>query len=95
MTAQPSPAPWVVEPGDRRGVWVRAADGHYAALACGTSDEIADANGRLVSSAPDLLDACHELLEACVKAGWDSSGEAGWELVVNNARDAIAKATGP
>lgn len=85
-----TPGPWHV--GD--------LDKNYQRIVCGEHIEIAtcwhhcvgsieremEANARLIAAAPDLLEACRYIVEA---------GETGDEmLAIENARAAIAKATG-
>lgn len=52
-----TPGPWVAEPGGGRGAWIMGANREWTALACGDTDESANANARLIAAAPELLEA--------------------------------------
>lgn len=96
MSAAHTPGPWVVEDlpadpyivyaggihgnGERRQVCV-TANGFF-----GCDESIA--NARLISAAPELLEALRLCLHAVCLAGWEG------DLSAEKARAAIAKATG-
>ena len=54
-----TPGPWEVESGGR-GSWIGNGN-RYAALSCGPTDEEAQANGRLISKAPEMYDILFRL----------------------------------
>jgi hypothetical protein len=93
-TTQFTPGPWRTT-----GLNVRAGD----ALICYATNHWADdetpeserqANADLIASAPDLLASLVEL-ESMVAEMLPKHGPCGWgELALNQARQAIAKATG-
>ena len=103
-----TPGPWQVEgvPKGRRP-WVgRIAEGRWAALACGYTDEEAEANARLIAAAPDLLASLERLVTLMNIVGdepfrngvTDSTGSMDEGIVIaskwlHEARAAIAKAT--
>lgn len=59
-----TPGPWEAE-GAGKSSWIKGSDGNWAALACGTDDENANANGFLISAAPELLAALKMFRNAC------------------------------
>lgn len=52
-----TPGPWTAEPGGGRGAWVKGANGEWAALACGDSDERAAHNAAAIATLPELYEA--------------------------------------
>lgn len=52
-----TPGPWMAEPMTGRGAWVKGESGEWAALSCGNTDAIAEANARLIAAAPDMYEA--------------------------------------
>lgn len=100
-TGQPTPGPWEV--GDIRAVReqreVLARDRTVLVALCGGSEAPRDANARLIAAAPDLLKACHTMLEGYnLIPVPDSEHEAeeyrGLEACRRNLIRAIEKATG-
>jgi hypothetical protein len=97
-----TPGPWQVVADGVNGKWPsgceiaiddqRGLDGerdyYLASVVHGDPDELL-ANARLVAAAPELYEALHTLLNACVDAGWPTKAEHGMPLVV--ARAALAK----
>lgn len=86
---QHTPGPWRAEwvPKGQRP-WVgRIAEGRWAALACGKTDEEAEANARLIAAAPELLAALQAVADYW--AGGDVPADIDAAM-----RAAIAKATG-
>ena len=53
-----------------------------------------EANARLIAAVPELLKMVGELAEALHDAALDADGEAVAPMIVEDARDLIAKATG-
>jgi hypothetical protein len=87
-----TPGPWTAEMGAGKGAWVKGSTGEWSALACGDTDESANANAALIAAAPDLLSACRAAL-----AAFDGSNiriAAEYVGAVGELRDAIAKAEG-
>ena len=99
MSTQHTPGPWILttEPTEVEGVNVHfSIDSHTHISICGgqSQEHMKDAiyedecraNARLIAAAPELLEALKELVEYMAAAGFDVSLDA--------ARAAIAKATG-
>lgn len=59
-----SPGPWQAEPMTGRGAWIAAADGNWAALSCGETDQLGERNARLIALAPTLAAEVLQLREA-------------------------------
>lgn len=60
-----TPGPWTVQPNSRtvgRGAWIHDETGNNVALACGTSDENANANAHLIAAAPELYEALEKIV---------------------------------
>lgn len=95
MTAKHTPGPWIINPYAERSVIApRFATGPKAiAMLQGRikgRDEIREANGRLISAAPDLLEALRAMVSA-QHAGPISDGMlAAWK----QGKSAIEKAMG-
>ncbi len=103
MNAKHTPGPWSfsrsTELGDTR-YYVAQAEGapytpHYSDVATLIAETVNDerrsiqeANARLISASPQLLEACEMMLACMVLANWE-----GDEAAIR-ARAAIAKATG-
>jgi len=100
MTTQHTPGPWTYSSSEQYGDWrfyVAQADGapytpHYSDVATLIAETVSDerrsiqeANARLISAAPELLDFAKEWLE---RQGTDEN------YMVMKARAAITKATG-
>lgn len=87
-----APGPWKQE-----GRHVEAFDGPEVIFGCevyGPEDE-AIANARLISVAPDLLEACKALLDGGPDCGCGAEGHVcGWPKVKQQAEAAIARAEG-
>lgn len=74
--------------------FISSNDGFIAKLIEHDTPRETEANGRLLASAPELLASLIEL-EAMVAEMLPKHGPCGWgELALNQARAAIAKATG-
>lgn len=87
--AKHTPGPWAY---DQAGGEVYYADGDVEPVIAGieqdgTSEEQADADGRLIAAAPDLLDACE-------RAEWWLSTHPEGSAMRDVLRAAIAKAEG-
>jgi len=93
MNQQHTPGPW-----EHVGAWIQTADNKKTPIAIFDFHAATEGNARLISAAPDLLDA----LQMCIKElGWSSytdeeltEGRYGIAEVLIPARAAIAKATG-
>lgn len=80
------------------GPWGYTMRGNYMRLymPCSLDGDVArgyvgEANARLIAAAPELLDACMELMDEAEMGG---SSPAEWDAIRARARAAIAKATG-
>jgi hypothetical protein len=56
MSANWTPGPWEAEAEYGRGTWVGNANGEWAALACGRTDDEARANAAIIATAPTLYE---------------------------------------
>jgi hypothetical protein len=96
-TSAHTPGPWMREPQGGRGSWIRGENGEWAALACGDTDESANANACLIAGAPEML-AALKRLEAFGSQELQTRNVkftiAQKIAALNAARAAIAKATG-
>jgi hypothetical protein len=63
--SEPTPTPWAYEANGKRGAWI-GKDGDWAALSCGSSDDKALANARLIVRAVNAHDALLEALQLVV-----------------------------
>ena len=52
-----TPGPWEPEKSGGRGLWIKGSNGEWAALACGDTDERAEANALAIAALPDLIEA--------------------------------------
>lgn len=96
--AKHTPGPWMPEFGEAYRVRAQQDGGQVAIMmnlkgrhglaGRRTGNEVA-ANARLISSAPEMLDALQEIVAAADGSGW-----AQLDATLANARAAIAKATG-
>lgn len=53
-----TPEPWITEPGGGRGAWIKGANGEWAALACGDTDQSASNNARRILA---CVNACKDI----------------------------------
>ena len=89
-----TPGPWYKNfTGDAK--WEINADGYPVSDVYGWTQEIDEANARLIVAAPDMFEALKNLLGACDRADFDGdlSPYVDGELL-DNARTAIKLATG-
>lgn len=95
MTAEHTPGGWRLEHGEHG--WVIRL-GEHRHLYAGDRDDEGVANLRLMASAPDLLAVAERvnatLLDLCRGYGVEPEGQAWIVATVEQARAAIAKATG-
>lgn len=87
-TVKSTPGPWTAEKNGGKGAWIKGANGEWSAMACGTDDENADANARLIAAAPDLLEALKVMIDITVGDIYSL------DPAITAARKAIAKAEG-
>jgi hypothetical protein len=87
-----TPGPWSVEYGHNYDEIIGPKQEGIAETGVWQTNEKAEqhANARLIAAGPELLDALTTLLIGCESAGHDS----GISWAKEQARDAIAKATG-
>ena len=87
-----SPGPWQAEPMTGRGAWIAAADGNWAALSCGETDQLGERNALLIALAPTLAAEVLQLRKDFGKI--EAAGLGGYltpELVADITRAAISQ----
>jgi hypothetical protein len=85
-----TPAPWTVDGLVTKDLDVISPDGRIAMIDCdGIDPDTLEANARLISASPELLNSLQELVEYL---GVDVDN--GLDELLTNARAAITKATG-
>ena len=57
-----TPGPWAPEKSGGRGSWIKGSNGEWAALACGDTDERAEANALAIAALPDLIEAAENIV---------------------------------
>ena len=90
----PTPGPWAYVRNPENTRWIIDGSPHHAIACTAGFEPDNEANARLISAAPDLLDAAIYAVEAYGKPGgpWNvPSDPGGW---LDRARAAIAKARG-
>lgn len=80
-----TPGPWTAQPNG--AIWV----GDTLISVCAIAPEEATANANLIAAAPDLLEALQLVVD---KIGTDFELYSEQQFAIDNARAAIAKATG-
>lgn len=87
-----TPGPWRTYQGDGR--WIVATTSSWAYAATGLipqlDAETEEANARLIAAAPDLLEACKQV----IVYGADADDAILWTDVIRNIKAAIHKAEG-
>jgi len=97
MEGRHTAGPWAAERGDMGGPWQITA-GPFGTLATvNTHGDNPEADARLMSAAPDLLDACRALdeLDCCLGYVFPGGDWPKLWAALDAARAAIAKATRP
>lgn len=90
-----TPGPWHVRaPTDVMHAVCRLSGSIIADVGYSNTLEENDANGRLISAAPDLLEALILLEHEMIESGNAWSKDYGWTPAIEKTRAAIAKATG-
>lgn len=86
---KPTPGPWTVEAPDERPIILSGDGGMVADMIEREDSRETQANARLISAAPDLLEALEMLRET-----WTGTSYAQWTTEMHAADYAIAKARG-
>jgi len=97
-TSNHTPGPWTFDPKSVHGMyWVKGWDNHPIAYVEHQESAVPrcyhDANARLISAAPDLLEALQGIVRQAEIAFIDG-GRNGYAEIEKKARTAIAKAIG-
>lgn len=89
-----TPAPWHIERKERSGfiesIGPCVADGYAGIVWLEVSEE----DARLISSAPELLEALQLLLREMEESGNAGSKDYGWPLAISKSREALEKVFG-
>jgi hypothetical protein len=96
-----TPGPWQFGTSSEGSFYkknIAGADGYHVALTSSRDDSEVDANARLISAAPELLEALRELHTIVNRAihdgDWVVDGACDPDACMMRAEDLIAKATG-
>jgi hypothetical protein len=86
-----TPGPWEVGQYGNSFIVTAKANSYDVAVVRNIGNEDNEANARLIAAAPELLAALQRYMEVCPA---DEDTTAAFQEAANNARAAIAKATG-
>ena len=92
-----TPGPWkasAAKEGKHAPAWWICGDARFVAKAYGHDDMPAEANARLIAAAPDLLEALRPFATLDIDMSLKVVLGTGFCRLVQDARDAIAKAGG-
>ena len=89
MITTHTPGPWHIMDHDKEMIYITSADGGICKIPSIRHFEQQKANAKLISAAPELLEACKEALRMYEKL----QPAGGWQYVHDSLRSAIQKAT--